>query len=47
MRSTILARQSSEQHLVDPHQELSMYLASPLEEVGDVVNWWGVSHLIN
>lgn len=45
MRSTILARQSSEQN-IDPRHELTLYLTSPLEEVADVVRWWGVSILL-
>jgi hypothetical protein len=45
MRSTILARQSSEQN-IDPRHELILYLTSPLEEVADVVRWWGVSILL-
>ncbi|KAG2351849.1 ribonuclease H-like domain-containing protein [Suillus spraguei] len=40
MRSAILSHQSSEQTIDNPHQELDMYLTSPLEEVGDVVCWW-------
>jgi hypothetical protein len=31
----------------DPHQELSAYLTSPLEETDDVVAWWGVSQPSN
>ncbi|KAG2354069.1 hypothetical protein BDR07DRAFT_637171 [Suillus spraguei] len=45
MRSAILSRQSSERTIDNPHQELNMYLTSPLEEVGDVVHWWGVRNI--
>lgn len=45
MHSAILSRQSSERTIDNPHQELNMYLMSPLEEVGDVVRWWGVSNI--
>ena len=27
----------------DPRQELEAYLAAPLEDVADVIAWWGVS----
>ncbi|KAG1793722.1 uncharacterized protein HD556DRAFT_1308549 [Suillus plorans] len=43
MRSAILARQSSEKSIADPRHELALYLTSPLEEVADVVRWWGAS----
>jgi hypothetical protein len=29
-----------------PHQELEDYLAAPLEDVENVVVWWGVSSLL-
>ncbi|KAG1792926.1 ribonuclease H-like domain-containing protein [Suillus plorans] len=45
MRSAILAHQSSEKSIADPRHELALYLTSPLEEVADVVRWWGsLSH---
>jgi hypothetical protein len=45
MRSTILARRSSEHCIANPRQELATYLTAPLEDVGDVVRWWGVSYI--
>jgi hypothetical protein len=43
MRNAIMARQAADQRAHDPHQELTSYLTSPLEETDDVVAWWGVS----
>ena len=42
MRETIKARLASDIVSRSPRQELQDYLAAPLEDVDDVVSWWGV-----
>ncbi|KAG1895696.1 uncharacterized protein F5891DRAFT_1193860 [Suillus fuscotomentosus] len=44
MRDAIMARQAADHHAYNPHQELSAYLTSPLEETDNVVAWWGYTH---
>ncbi|KAF7372391.1 HAT dimerization [Mycena venus] len=41
MKAKILARKQQDASVNDPRQELKAYLNSPLEEVDDVVAWWG------
>jgi hypothetical protein len=45
MKSKVLARKQQDASVNDPREELKAYLDSPLEEVDDVVVWWGVSLL--
>ena len=42
MHATIRSHQESDSAKQDPHQELQAYLNAPVEEVEDVVAWWGV-----
>ena len=44
MRETIKSRLASDVVSRNPRQELQDYLTAPLEEVDDVVAWWGVSN---
>lgn len=46
MREAIKTRQAADQRAHNPHQELTMYLSSPLEQADNIVAWWGVSNLI-
>ncbi|KAF7372005.1 Zinc finger BED domain-containing protein RICESLEEPER 2 [Mycena venus] len=41
MKAKILARKQQDASVNDPRQELKAYLNTPLEEVDDVVAWWG------
>jgi len=43
MRASVRSRQEAERVSSGPRDELKRYLESPLEEVNDVVEWWGVS----
>jgi hypothetical protein len=43
MRAAVLSWQTSEHASTNPRQELVSYLSSPVEDVDDVVKWWGVS----
>ena len=43
MRDTIKSRLATDAASRAPHQELIDYLAAPLEDVNDIVAWWGVS----
>ena len=43
MRASMKSRQQADQATRSPRDELQMYLSSPLEEVDDVIAWWGVS----
>ena len=43
MRAAMKSRQNADTVGKDPHQELEAYLAAPLEDVTDVIAWWGVS----
>jgi hypothetical protein len=47
MCEAIKACQAADQLVHNPHQELTLYLSLPLEEVNDIVAWWGVSSLID
>lgn len=46
MRASVRSRQEAERVSSGPRDELKRYLDSPLEEVNDVVAWWGVSSFI-
>lgn len=43
MRNAIKSRVANDVRKRSPQQELDDYLAAPLEDVADVVVWWGVS----
>ena len=43
MRDAVKAQIADDVTSRRPHQELDDYLAAPLEDVNDVVSWWGVS----
>jgi hypothetical protein len=43
MRETIKTRLASDTVSRSPRQELRDYLSAPLEDVDNVVAWWGVS----
>ena len=43
MRDAIKSRLVADTASQAPHQELIDYLAAPLEDVNDIVAWWGVS----
>jgi hypothetical protein len=45
MRDAIKARVSHDAARQRPRRELEDYLAAPLEDVENVVAWWGVSSL--
>ena len=46
MRATVQAHQAQHCATISPQYELDQYLAAPLEDVEDVVAWWGVRILI-
>jgi hypothetical protein len=46
MRASVRSRQEAERVSSGPRDELKRYLESPLEEVNNVVAWWGVSTYI-
>lgn len=43
MRASVRGRHNAERAGLGPRDELTRYLESPLEEVDNVVAWWGVS----
>ena len=43
MREAVAARQNATHGRRDPRDELAVYLSSPLEDMSDIVAWWGVS----
>jgi len=43
MRASVRSRQEAERVSLGPRDEVKRYLDSPLEEVNEVVAWWGVS----
>jgi hypothetical protein len=47
MRKTLLTRQARDRSTGNPREELRMYLESPLENVENVVAWWGVRYCIH
>ena len=46
MQAAVQARQAADRKKANPREELSMYLSAPLEQVQDVVGWWGVSGML-
>jgi hypothetical protein len=46
MQQTLLTRQTHDRSTVNLRKELHMYLESLLENVENVVAWWGVSRSI-
>lgn len=45
MRATVQARRAQDRTGLNPREELDQYLAAPLEDVEDVVGWWGVHNM--
>ena len=45
MRATVQARKAQDRTGRNPREELGQYLTAPLEDVDDVVGWWGVCNL--
>jgi hypothetical protein len=43
MRNAIKSRLATDAARRAPRQELLDYLAAPLEDINDIVAWWGVS----
>lgn len=41
MRNAVKSRATSDATRCNPYQELDDYLAAPLEDVADLVAWWG------
>ena len=46
MRDAIKSRVANDVASQRPRQELKDYLAAPLEDVDNVVAWWGVCYFI-
>ena len=46
MRNAIKSRLATDAARRDPRQELLDYLAAPLEDIDDVVAWWGVRTIL-
>jgi hypothetical protein len=46
MRSSVKSRVVNDATTQRPHQELEDYLDAPLEDVNNVVAWWGVRLVI-
>lgn len=44
MQAAVMARQAAERAAINPRRELRMYLEAPLEQVDNIVAWWGVSY---
>ena len=42
MRDSIKARKATDSSKIDPLEELNSYLKAPLEDVEDIIGWWGV-----
>jgi hypothetical protein len=42
MQAAVMARQAADRAGTSAREELRMYLDAPLEQVDDVVAWWGV-----
>src|ERR1700678_281659 len=48
MRAAVRFRHDAERSVLEPRDELKRYIESPLEDVKNVVAWWGVSdHLLH
>jgi hypothetical protein len=43
MRAAVRFRHDTERSVSEPRDELKRYIESPLEDIGNVVAWWGVS----
>jgi 2-polyprenyl-6-methoxyphenol hydroxylase-like FAD-dependent oxidoreductase len=43
MRAAVRFHHDAEHTSSEPHEELKRYIDSPLEDVANVVAWWGVS----
>ena len=43
MRAAVRFRHDAKREGSEPHDELKRYIESPLEDVDNVVAWWGVS----
>ena len=43
MRAAVRSRQDTERTSSEPRDKLKRYIESPLEDVNNVVAWWGVS----
>ena len=43
MRAAVRFRHDAERSVSEPCDELKQYIESPLEDVENVVTWWGVS----
>ena len=43
MRTAVQFHHDAEHSVSEPHDELKRYIESPLEDVENVVIWWGVS----
>jgi hypothetical protein len=43
MQATVQFHHDAEHIGSEPHNELKQYIKSPLEDVDNVVTWWGVS----
>jgi hypothetical protein len=46
MRAAVQFRHDAERTSSEPRDELKRYMESPLEDVGNVIAWWGVSNLM-
>jgi hypothetical protein len=42
MQAAVMARQAADQAATSTREELRLYLKAPLEQVDDIVAWWGV-----
>ena len=45
MCATVQARKAQDCRTSNPREELGQYLAAPLEDVKNIVGWWGVSSI--
>ena len=43
MRATVQKRKAKDRMANNPRKELEQYLVAPLEDVDDIIRWWGVS----
>jgi hypothetical protein len=46
MRAAVEARKAQDRMASHPRKELDQYLASPLEDIDNIVSWWGVSFFL-
>jgi hypothetical protein len=47
MQAAVMARQAADRAATGPRDELRSYLGAPLEQVDDVVTWWGVRTILH